>query len=595
MNRRSRNLLVMQTQAQALELEKPESRDVQLPVWARVADVIAGLLLGLAAVVAGTNGFRIRIDDVQLSVTSWERALLWAAVVLAVRHALVRREPWPGRIAAALSGAFSGEDGAASTWGERLWAQRVGAAVLAMALVVGALIRLWVSMNDDGVYWPDEVYQSLEPAHWLVFGYGLLPWEFVEGARHWTFPGLVAGVMKLSEWSGFTEPREYLTVLRLVFSALGLATAYGVYVLARAFGASVLCSAAGATLFSLAAPATYFAPRAISETASALPVVLGFALAAPPGASRSARLLGVSLIGLATLIRFQNGLFALVLLGLFMAREPRRVWVESFGVLAAWALVMGVLDLLTWGSLFHAVGANLRFNLVEGQSARFGTAPAVYYLEVLGTAMPTVTAVLIVCGAWGTSRARAVFLAAATFLVVHSAIPHKEFRFILPALPLFCALAAVGLDVAARKVGSDFGCVLVGWVLLAGVASAAQGRGLTFRELGGIAQYPSLPVYDYSGPVNRLLLRAHRQADLCGLKIDTADLVWTGGYSYLHRPVPLYGRVGPAVASRFYNYKIVEIDANTPGKVVARDGDLELVRISASPCVRDQHFSWRLP
>ena len=50
-------------------------------------------------------------------------------------------------------------------------------------------------------------YQSLEPAHRLVFGYGMLAWEFIEGARNWALPG--AGGRRSSSWpgcSGWTRP-----------------------------------------------------------------------------------------------------------------------------------------------------------------------------------------------------------------------------------------------------------------------------------------------------------------------------------------------------------------------------------------------------
>src|SRR5262250_3404042 len=72
----------------------------------------------------------------------------------------------------------------------------LGLALLAASLCAGFAFRAWLSFHDDGIYWPDEIYQSLEPAHRLVFGYGLIPWEFVQGARSWALPGLVAGLLK---------------------------------------------------------------------------------------------------------------------------------------------------------------------------------------------------------------------------------------------------------------------------------------------------------------------------------------------------------------------------------------------------------------
>ena len=40
-------------------------------------------------------------------------------------------------------------------------------------LVACALLRFIVAVADQGLIWPDEIYQSVEPAHRLVFGIGL--------------------------------------------------------------------------------------------------------------------------------------------------------------------------------------------------------------------------------------------------------------------------------------------------------------------------------------------------------------------------------------------------------------------------------------
>ena len=71
-----------------------------------------------------------------------------------------------------------------------------------MSLLAGGAIRVWLALNDDGIYWPDESYQGFEPAHWLVFGYGLIPWEFVDGMRNWAFPGFVAALLKICQLAG---------------------------------------------------------------------------------------------------------------------------------------------------------------------------------------------------------------------------------------------------------------------------------------------------------------------------------------------------------------------------------------------------------
>lgn len=473
--------------------------------------------------------------------------------------------------------------------------RRAGLVVLALALAAGAALRLWLAFNDDGIYWPDEIHQGLEPAHRLVFGYGLQAWEYVEGARNWTFAAAVALLLKAGVLLGFDSPDSYLGLVRAVFALLGVATVLGCYRLARASGASESAAACGAAMFALGAPFIYFAPRVMSETASALAVVLGFALALDTRAARSWRLAGVSLLGLSVLLRLQNAIFCSALLGILAAREQRRQLTDSLIVLGAWAFLFGLMDWLTWGRWFQSVMVYLRFNVIEGGASRWGTAPFDYYPAVLWSSMPEVAGALAVLAVAAFPRARGLLLTALAFVVAHSLTPHKEWRFLLPALPLFCALAGAGIERLSECFPGRPPLLLRGVVLMLATASAVQFRQLTFGDLGhAIAVKHSLSAYDDFGPVNRLLVIAGRQPDLGGLKIECSDLAWSGGHSYLHRRVPLYGRNGPPRASRFFNYVITLRKARTTGELVASDGDFVLLRISRDGCAADAAYDWRL-
>ena len=109
-------------------------------------------------------------------------------------------------------------------------------AVLLGGLLAGAALRLYVAFTDDGIFWPDEVFQSLEPAHRRVFGYGMVAWEFIEGARNWALPGFIAFWFKLSQLVGLDAPAQYLGVIRTVFVAMAVGSGYGVWRLAKAAG-----------------------------------------------------------------------------------------------------------------------------------------------------------------------------------------------------------------------------------------------------------------------------------------------------------------------------------------------------------------------
>jgi hypothetical protein len=464
-----------------------------------------------------------------------------------------------------------------------------GFLLLALALFAGAAWRLWFSWADDSIYWPDEIFQSLEPAHRLAFGYGILPWEYVEGARSWFFPGALAGVFRVFDLAGLDTPVEYLPAFELLFCAIGLLTVWGCWRLARALGASQPAAAAGAAIFALSAPLIYFAPRALGETVSAAPIVFAFALALRPGAGRTALGWAAALLGLAVLLRLQNGLFCLGLLGILAGQ---RRWADLrylFAGLTLAAVFFGALDWLTWGRPFHSALVYLKFNLIDGKASMFGTAPWHYYAETFSTSMPAMSALLAGFCIAGCRRAPGLSLTALLALLLLCFIPHKEFRFVVPALPLLCAVAALGVDRVGAGVQRWGGSTaLAGVVLAAGLASAASAPALTFGELGQITEDrpPHTPALDHGGAFGRLLQAAHGLPDLCGVALDDVNMAWVGGYVHLHRDVPLLAKPDPtkpanyAVAARHPARRGPGLE----GQVVVVDGDLALIRLRHGRC-----------
>jgi hypothetical protein len=73
---------------------------VKLPLWARALDAVAVMVALLALAVAATGGFRI--FGALISVTDWWRPALLAVIVAIARHAVIRRDPLPRRIAAGI-------------------------------------------------------------------------------------------------------------------------------------------------------------------------------------------------------------------------------------------------------------------------------------------------------------------------------------------------------------------------------------------------------------------------------------------------------------------------------------------------------------
>jgi GPI mannosyltransferase 3 len=464
-----------------------------------------------------------------------------------------------------------------------------------VTLAVGFILRAHLALTDDGIYWPDEIYQSLEPAHRLAFGHGLVAWEFIEGARNQALPLGIAAILKVLQWMHLASPSIYLAVVKVVFATVSTACGWGIWALARSLGATPLSAAVSASVWALGAPFIYFAPRAMSENASALPLVWGFVWLASAEGRRRHLLIGASLIGCATLLRLQCGYFAIVAVFGFLVQRRFKDALWCLAALAGWALIFGACDAVSWGHLpqakwggwFHSAVVYLRFNVIENKASLWGTSEWNYYALTLRRSLPVV-AVLCAMGILLSLR-RVPFwvLGWAGFGLLLSAVPHKEYRFVLPLIPLLLAAAAVGLSLLQT---SAIGKGVMVTAMVASAVSAAQHRSLTFGDLGAYAQRADTSAYDDFGHVNRLLLSLSQRPDVCGVRIDVTHLAWSGGSSYLHRPVPIYPAQHPTQLGHF-NYAITW--PGSGAEVVSTDHGLELVKL-APTCIADPHFDWQL-
>src|SRR5256885_510216 len=81
-------------------------------------------------------------------------------------------------------------------WSPLRWftERQLAAAGLGLVVLMAIGLRLVPILVEPSINWWDEVFQATEQAHRLVFGYGLVPWEFQLGMRSWLLPGAAAGV-----------------------------------------------------------------------------------------------------------------------------------------------------------------------------------------------------------------------------------------------------------------------------------------------------------------------------------------------------------------------------------------------------------------
>ena len=420
--------------------------------------------------------------------------------------------------------------------------QRSAEIGLAILVASAILLRLQPILVEPSAVWPDEIFQTSEPAHRLVFGSGLVAWEFQLGVRSWILPGVIAGLMELSRIIG-SGPDYYLPVIAVGFAALAAAPVVCCFLWCRPlFGVTGAFLAALAV--AIAAEPVYFGARTLSETVAGHLLVVAIWVLEPgyPVISRRRLFAGGALLGLVLGTRVQ--LAPAVALAMMWTN-----WRAGHGRLAATVAGMatilaavGVLDTLTLGYPFASVWRYVLYNVLHGVSSSFGVEPWPYYLlgelGVWGGAGAT----MLLLTAIGALRLPLLLVVAIVILAVHSGIAHKEYRFIYPAIVPVTVLAGVGLAQMAswgrewligRSVPGTAATAVSAALAIAwwGVASLQVWNGATLTAYRHW-MHDSLAAASFV---------AHGPAP-CGVGLYGLGDDWKayGGYTYFHRSAPMY-------------------------------------------------------
>lgn len=327
-----------------------------------------------------------------------------------------------------------------------------GRIVLAV-LVLGLLLRLAV-VPLPVFYHADEIWQYMEPGYHLAGGRWVIPWEFREGIRSWLVPALLAVPYAAGR---LLAPDTQLHVLLQKLLLVGLSL-------------SVIASAAGLGLrFSrlhgfLAGFVTaiwfelvYFAPRALSESLALAFIFPAIYLLTLPVERRSRAVMVAAglLLGVTFCVRFHLAPVLLVLALYGCGRRLRAGWLPLIAGGLMGLGLDGAIDAFAGETPFVWIIKNFTVNIIDSKSASFGTEPFYWYAKSVWYLYGIAALPLGVLAVLGARLYPAMFCAAAINLAVHSAIPHKEPRFILASTVMLLVLAALGsaelLRLAAKR------------------------------------------------------------------------------------------------------------------------------------------------
>ncbi|XP_015883938.3 mannosyltransferase APTG1 [Ziziphus jujuba] len=289
---------------------------------------------------------------------------------------------------------------------------------------------------------PDEHWQALEVAHRIVFGYGHLTWEWKKGIRSYLHPLLFALLYKVLALLGLDTPWFMIKAPRLlqsIFSAVGDLYLYKL---------SDLLFDNYVAKWSLFSQLTnwfmfFCFTRTFSNTLETVLTLVSLyywpCMRPASGKPRFlSRRLGVTIAAFACAIRPTSAIVWLYVgfVELFEARDRLRfVFLE---VAPIGVLVLGltcILDRLMYGSWILVPLNFLKFNFLSSGGDYYGTHKWHWYFTqafpvMLLTFLPFSIAGIMQSRQWKISGLIAWVLG------LYSVLGHKEFRFVLPVLPI---------------------------------------------------------------------------------------------------------------------------------------------------------------
>jgi 4-amino-4-deoxy-L-arabinose transferase-like glycosyltransferase len=354
--------------------------------------------------------------------------------------------------------------------------------------IIALMLRIIVAIYSKGYIHPDEHYQSIEIVWEKLFGYGVIPWEFEEGARSWVYPGIVLMIFKLAIAFGASTIEEFILATRIisgVTSMISVITAYyfGKKVYNRKVGLAATSLIGVWYSFLFWGTRTMADGFAMNFTFLASYFIFDIILGKKKKIDRKNNqekkeiivteedkkfskinvylrkfncdyrsLLKSSIaglfIGFSFMLKFNTAVLAVPLALVLLFKKKWGDFLAFFVGSLIMILVQGIIDLYTWGGFLHSVIEFIKYNIITGQSAYHGTHPFYAYVGFFIIEFGPFSILLLIfiyLGCKNNRKSWYLISISFVYILIFSFIGHKEFRFILPSIPLLILLAAKGL------------------------------------------------------------------------------------------------------------------------------------------------------
>ncbi|MGE5346674.1 MAG: glycosyltransferase family 39 protein [Acidithiobacillales bacterium] len=404
-----------------------------------ILDVLLSVLLLAIIGILLTGGAEGHLGHISISAFTCSNLLLLGIPVFLLRYALRDWGPFLGHRSLSIASLPSGAERLLRT------AHRVllelddvrAARTVRLVIIVSAILKALNAWFYYGFFSGDDV-EVQEMSFARLFGWSWRAWEL----RSPFYPlAFLYPAQSLLFWLGVRDASVLIFAGRLVVIGFSCLNLYLVFRVAR----SALSETAPALIavFFLAFAKLHFtfASSELPRTVASTFVLMTFWLLLETTPRRL--VLAGALLGVGACMRFSEVVFVLPAVALLISRS-RRSWKLPLAIFASsflltTAAILGPLDSAYWGKAFYSVRNFFTYTIIEGASSRGGQ-PWHWYLTHLLTWTDAVTFCLFLA-----SVRRPPFSllpwAGAPFIIL-SFLPHKEPRYLVPALPFITTSAA---------------------------------------------------------------------------------------------------------------------------------------------------------
>ncbi|KAG6456284.1 hypothetical protein O3G_MSEX009646 [Manduca sexta] len=417
--------------------------------------------------------------------------------------------------------------------------------ILSVRLASVFLVQTW--------YVPDEYWQTLEVAHKQTFGYGALTWEWQKGIRSYLYPSLIGALYSVLKYTGLDCPEAVVLLPRIFQAIISTIADYSFYKWTGGRKWALYLVLLSWFWF-------YTSGRTLVQTLETALVAIALSIYPFKGEKvgyydqESPRWIWLAVVSVfirptSAPLWLVLGVYHLMTTNQGLLRLLMRTYIPIL-LLAGGALV--ALDSYHHGSLIITPWEFFKFNVLNDIASFYGKHPWHWYLS---QGLPAILGINLLPVLWAVGKlvrrpaenktGVLLLTAAALHVAVHSFVPHKEFRFVLPLLPIFLYLAQDVIVPWSRKAKK--------WQLYVMALAILVGNAAPAYYFGTVHQRATLQVM----PLLREALPNNRSSVVFLMPCHSTPL-----YSHLHMNVsarylncdPPFNKPGEACeADAFFN------------------------------------------